>query len=111
MIAGFSPIWAIEIVFFFSACFEKNKTCGYGGKSLRKPRGGSEKGKNFPGICPVNLRTNEHYDRCLKTRSRCLNQQAHPNWKAPKFSVEELVLALMAVVRRKHFPELLGQFL
>jgi len=30
--------------------------------------------------------------------------------KHPNFG-EELVLALMAVVRRKHFPELLRQFL
>ena len=78
-------------------------------KSLRN-LGGIRKGKNFPGICPVNLRTNELYDRCLKTRSDASISKRIPIGEHPNFG-EELVLALVAVVRRKHFPELLGQFL
>ena len=72
--------------------------------------GGIRKGKNFPGICPVNLRTNELYYRCLKARSDASISKRVPIGEHPNFG-EELVLALMAVVRRKHFPELLGQFL
>ena len=78
-------------------------------KNLRN-LGGIRKGKNFPGICSVDLRTNELYDRCLKTRSDASISKRIPIGEHPNFG-EELVLALMAVVRRKHFPELLGQFL
>ena len=78
-------------------------------KSLRN-LGGIRKGKNFPGICPVNLRTNELYDRCLKAMSDASISKRIPIGEHPNFG-EELVLAFMAVVRRKHFPELLGQFL
>jgi len=74
-----------------------------------KPRG-IRKGKNFPRICPVDLRTNELYDRCLKTMADASISKRVPIGEHPNFG-EELVLALMAMVRRKHFPELLGQFL
>ena len=75
-----------------------------------EPRGGIGKGRDFPGICPVNLRTNELCDRCLKARPDASISKRIPIGEHPNFG-EELVLALMAVVRRKHFPELLGQFL
>ena len=79
-------------------------------EKLSEPQGGIRKGKDFPGICPVNLRTNELYDRRLKTMSDASISKRIPIGEHPNFG-EELVLALMAVVRRKHFPELLGQFL
>jgi hypothetical protein len=88
---------------------EKNNLVDMAEK-LSEPQGGIGKGKDFPGICPFNLRTNELYDRCLKTRPDASISKRIPIGEHPNFG-EELVLALMAVVRRKHFPELLGQFL
>ena len=85
---------------------EKNNLVDMAEK-LSEPQGGIRKGKDFPGICPVNLRTNELYDRRLKTMSDASISKRIPIGEHPNFG-EELVLALMAVVRRKHFPELLG---
>jgi hypothetical protein len=88
---------------------EKNKLVDMAEK-LSKPQGAIGKSKNFQVIRSADLRTNDLCEKCLLTRSEASIGKRVPIGKHPNFG-EVLVLALVAVVRRKHFPELLGQFL
>src|SRR5258705_13914827 len=102
----FSPIGAIGIVF---RGLLKKINLWIWRKSLRN-LGGIRKGKNFPGICSVDLRTNELYDRCLKTRSDASISKRIPIGEHPKIG-GDFVLSLMSVRSGKHIRELLGRFL